>query len=37
MIITTGLDYLRTKTKVDCDTFDEQGIHYPSGHPVLPS
>lgn len=27
MIITTGLDYLRTKTVVDCDTLDEQGIH----------
>ncbi|OJJ80652.1 transaldolase family protein [Aspergillus glaucus CBS 516.65] len=24
MIITTGLDYLRTKTVVDCDTLDEQ-------------
>lgn len=27
MTINTGLDYLRTKTVVDCDTLDEQGIH----------
>jgi len=26
MTINTGLDYLRTKTVVDCDTLDEQGI-----------
>lgn len=27
MATQTGLDYLRTRTVVDCDTLDEEGIY----------
>lgn len=32
MATQTGLDFLRTRTVVDCDTLDEEGMYEPGQH-----
>ena len=32
MATQTGLDFLRTRTVVDCDTLDEEGMYEPDHH-----
>lgn len=28
MAVQTGLDYMRSRTSVDCDTMDDEGINF---------